>query len=54
MVTGNSYLILTFLELFEVLILSNYGLELVFYDCFVLLEVFGTIWMEEIEVLMVF
>jgi len=39
----SSYSILTFLEVFEVLILSNYGLEFVFYGGFMLLEVFGSL-----------
>jgi hypothetical protein len=37
------------LEFFEVLILSNYGLGLVFYGWFLLLEVFGSLFDEEIE-----
>jgi hypothetical protein len=39
----NSYSIITFLEVFWALNLSNYGLELVFYGGFMLLEVFGSL-----------
>jgi hypothetical protein len=39
-----------FFGVFEVLILSDYGLELVFYGWFMLLEVFGSLFDKEIEV----
>ena len=49
-VAGSLSSIITFFGVFEVLILSNYGLDLVFYDCFLLLEVFGSLFDEENEV----
>ena len=47
---GSLSSIITFFGVFEVLILSNYGLDLVFYDCFVLLEVIRSLFDEEVDV----
>ena len=49
-VAGSLSSIITFFGVFEALILSNYGLELVFFDCFVLLEVIRSLFDQEFEV----